>query len=324
MKKLFLAMLLIAGVCLAQTPNRATFIDEFVTVPFSATPVFNAFKGNVFKITLTGNVTSSTLSNARAGQELYFEICQDGTGGRTFVPPTSIVGWVTIPSAANACIMEAFVYDGTSALPDQDVAGLLKGPEAAAPAGVANFDLLYADSTAHRWKMINNNGTAAQVVASGADINTSDQVTVTHLASPLPTAQGGTAQNSTATFPTSGVVVTEAGTETLTNKTLTSPIDTSPTINTGVSQGSGLKHQRFGTTCTTTASVGALCSTTYTWTSAFADANYTVLCTGFSPQAGQPVLAIPIRTASQITVQIESVTAAAVSYAEVDCIAAHD
>lgn len=36
----------------------------------------------------------------------------------------------------------------------------------------------------------------------------------------LPTANGGTNQNSTATFPTSGIVVTEAATETLTNKSL--------------------------------------------------------------------------------------------------------
>lgn len=36
----------------------------------------------------------------------------------------------------------------------------------------------------------------------------------------LPTANGGTGQNSTATFPTSGVVVTETAAETLTNKTL--------------------------------------------------------------------------------------------------------
>lgn len=40
------------------------------------------------------------------------------------------------------------------------------------------------------------------------------------LLSPLETSQGGTGQNSTATFPTSGVVVTEAGTENLKNKTL--------------------------------------------------------------------------------------------------------
>lgn len=48
----------------------------------------------------------------------------------------------------------------------------------------------------------------------------------------LPTANGGTGQNSTATFPTSGVVVTEAATETLTNKTLTAPV-IATIVNTG-------------------------------------------------------------------------------------------
>jgi hypothetical protein len=63
--------------------------------------------------------------------------------------------------------------------------------EGAAPSGVASSDALYADSTAHRWKMNNNNGGAVQVVASGGDINISDQVTVTHLAAALPLSQGG-------------------------------------------------------------------------------------------------------------------------------------
>lgn len=45
----------------------------------------------------------------------------------------------------------------------------------------------------------------------------------------LATASGGTGQNSTATFPTSGVLVTETATQTLTNKTLTSPVINTPT-----------------------------------------------------------------------------------------------
>jgi hypothetical protein len=56
------------------------------------------------------------------------------------------------------------------------------GTETAAPSGIAGSDVLYPDSTAHRWKMSNNNGTAAQVVASGVDVDTNDQVTATHLA----------------------------------------------------------------------------------------------------------------------------------------------
>lgn len=77
--------------------------------------------------------------------------------------------------------------------------GQMKITEGTAPTGAAGYDWLYGDSTAHRLKMINNNGTAAQVVASGADINTSDQVTVTHLAAALPVNQGGTGTQSTLT-----------------------------------------------------------------------------------------------------------------------------
>jgi hypothetical protein len=74
-------------------------------------------------LTLTGNVTSSTLSNAVAGEPLAFEICQDAIGGRTFVPPANVQGWLPISSAANACNLEVFDFDGSNAQPDL-VAGL--------------------------------------------------------------------------------------------------------------------------------------------------------------------------------------------------------
>lgn len=62
-----------------------------------------------------------------------------------------------------------------------------------------NHDLLAPDSTVHRWQMNNNNGGWVNVVASGVDINTSDQVTATHLAAALPINQGGTGTTSTLT-----------------------------------------------------------------------------------------------------------------------------
>lgn len=85
-------------------------------VTFSATPVFNASLGNVQKITLTGNVTSSTLTNAVAGQLITFDVCQDATGGRSFVWPTNMVGTFTIPQGANQCVRQSFAYDGTNAV----------------------------------------------------------------------------------------------------------------------------------------------------------------------------------------------------------------
>lgn len=88
------------------------------TVTFSATPTFDASTASAFKLTLTANVTSSTLSNAIAGQPIQIEICQDATGGRTFVPPANVSGWITIPGTASTCTVQAFWFDGTNAQPD--------------------------------------------------------------------------------------------------------------------------------------------------------------------------------------------------------------
>jgi hypothetical protein len=114
----------------------------------------------------------------------------------------------------------------------------------------------------------------------------------------------------------------------LTNKTLASPVITNPTINSGVSQGSGVKHQRFGASCTTGAAIGAACNSTYTWTSPFADANYSVVCTGDGRAGGalgEPVVINTNSTgASTFLLSIAAFSAAAAQFPAVDCIAFHD
>jgi hypothetical protein len=110
------------------------------TVTFSATPIFDASTASTFKLTLTGNVTSSTLTNAVAGEPLAFEICQDATGGRTFVPPVNVQGWVTIPSGVNTCVLETFIYDGASAMADGDTAGQVLAQDGAAATPSISFE----------------------------------------------------------------------------------------------------------------------------------------------------------------------------------------
>jgi hypothetical protein len=90
-------------------------ISALNSVAFSATPNFDANRGNTQKITLTGNVTSSTLSNATAGETLNFAICQDGSGSNTFVWPSNVRGGMTIGAAASTCSVQSFVFDGTNA-----------------------------------------------------------------------------------------------------------------------------------------------------------------------------------------------------------------
>ena len=75
-------------------------------------------KGNVITMTLTGNVTASSFSNAVAsvGQEVTFIITQDGTGFRTFAWPSAVVpsGIAPVPqiSPGAVSVLQA-VIDGS-------------------------------------------------------------------------------------------------------------------------------------------------------------------------------------------------------------------
>lgn len=88
--------------------------NNTATVTFSATPVFDLSLGDQ-KITLTGNVTSSTFSGGVAGQFVTFYICEDGTGLRTFVWPTAFKGAATLVTTASTCSVYLFKsFDGTT------------------------------------------------------------------------------------------------------------------------------------------------------------------------------------------------------------------
>jgi hypothetical protein len=89
--------------------------NKIVAVAFSATPIFDASQGNIFEITLTGNVTSSTLVNVSPGMDITFIIHQDSTGGRTFVPPANApIG--NISTVLNKTTTQTFVVDAGSVL----------------------------------------------------------------------------------------------------------------------------------------------------------------------------------------------------------------
>lgn len=118
MKKLLTTLLTLLTVpLLSSAQDNITARRPFGqhTVSFSATPTFDASISDSFKMTLTGNVTSSTLIGMESGVTLKFEICQDGTGSRTFAWPSQMVGPIAILSSPNVCTVEFFHYDGTSA-----------------------------------------------------------------------------------------------------------------------------------------------------------------------------------------------------------------
>lgn len=94
--------------------------QAITTVTFSGTPTFTATgQYQVFKMTLTGNVTSSTLSmtGVTAPSIISFELTQDGTGGRTFVWPLNVSGGPTLNLTPSAITTASFLWDGTTAFP---------------------------------------------------------------------------------------------------------------------------------------------------------------------------------------------------------------
>jgi hypothetical protein len=97
--------------------DSGTSPPAVTAVTYTATPTFTATSQNqLFTMTLTGNVTGSTLvmTGITAPAYLTFELTQDATGGRTFVWPSNVIGG-TINQTANATTSLTFVWDGTNA-----------------------------------------------------------------------------------------------------------------------------------------------------------------------------------------------------------------
>ena len=90
-------------------------LGGFSDVVFSSVPVFDAGIANTFKITLKGNVTGSKLTNATAGAELHFIVCQDSSGGHSFAWPANVKGGAELGTKAGTCSTQAFIFDGGTA-----------------------------------------------------------------------------------------------------------------------------------------------------------------------------------------------------------------
>jgi hypothetical protein len=87
-----------------------------ITVPFSATPTFDCSQGNVFLMTLTGNVTSFTLANQMAGMFYTFIFKQDGSGLHSVAWPATFKGVIpiTITALSSTAAIQTVMYDGTN------------------------------------------------------------------------------------------------------------------------------------------------------------------------------------------------------------------
>jgi hypothetical protein len=105
-----------------------------------------------------------------------------------------------------------------------------------------------------------------------------------------------------------------------------------PQILSGITNGGGFEHFSVcGTnctvtvaTCTTAATAGATCSTTFTMPVAMADNAYHPVCTGVVIASGAPIPVVSNKTATQLTVTTIAATAAAAGFGEYDCNVTHN
>lgn len=113
----------VLGVSVLDDGNLAGFITKLtqalsgggaLVTAFSATPTFDFSAVNTREITLTGNVTSSSITGQFPGQVVKFIIHQDATGGRTFVAPASVPMGVVNNVALSTSVQSFLVgTDGT-------------------------------------------------------------------------------------------------------------------------------------------------------------------------------------------------------------------
>jgi hypothetical protein len=147
---------------------------QYTSVSFSSTPTFTASSttNNAWAITLTGNVTSSTLASSAAGQFLAFKVCQDATGSRTFAWPTGFSAAVTVFPTASTCTEQAFFWDGSNAQPlgpaqvsGSSLSALWYGPTGTAPGTPpSGFVAAWFDSTDNALKAKNSAGIVTAAV----------------------------------------------------------------------------------------------------------------------------------------------------------------
>lgn len=94
--------------------DNAEMTFPFNPLAFNATPTFDASLFSAFSMTLTGNVTSSTVTNAKTGRVISILLCQDGVGGRTFAWPATFSSTPTLDARVSKCSNTVWFYNGAN------------------------------------------------------------------------------------------------------------------------------------------------------------------------------------------------------------------
>ena len=192
-------------------PNLSQDADGTVKAAKSLTwaaayaPTYNAggtttcdwSQSNVCQVTMSGGNTTLAFSNTH-GSGLYMIRWVQDTTPRTFTAPGGSSGLIQ-PDPTSGSITEQLIsyagatyYGGAASVPTSGWEGI-DAKESSAATARSGYDLMWADLTAHRWKMINNGG-SADTVAGLADLSGyAPLANPTFTGTPAaPTASGGT------------------------------------------------------------------------------------------------------------------------------------
>lgn len=180
MRRLFLLSFLAFSAFLGSSVLLASGVVQapagYKVVAFSATPTFtcNAAGASSFYVTLTGNVTSSTVTQCSTGQIITWEFCQDGAGTHTVAAPTNVLNFVPVDTTAHHCSTQTFVFDGTNAqalgqqIVTMDDGSALDGAVTlrGSTSGAATWSVAAAAGTAHTLLLPTTVGAPGQALFS--------------------------------------------------------------------------------------------------------------------------------------------------------------
>jgi hypothetical protein len=96
--------------------TSADVASLITTVPYATSVTFDASLAAKFDLTLTGNVSSSSLTDTVPGQLLAFIVNQDAIGSRTFAWPSTLTGTSAIATQANSTSIQMFVVRPNGAI----------------------------------------------------------------------------------------------------------------------------------------------------------------------------------------------------------------
>ncbi|MBM4253140.1 MAG: hypothetical protein FJ146_14300 [Deltaproteobacteria bacterium] len=164
---------------------------------------------------LVGNFPNPTLAATGVTAGTYAKVVTDTKGRITAGLPLAVADVPTLPASIIGSGVFGVDKGGTGATTFTSNGVML---------GNGNGNLI-STAAGNAYQILSV--PAGGGIPSFAALNLAQSAAVTGL---LATTNGGTGVNSTATFPTSGVIVTQTAAETLTNKTLTSPVVNAGTI----------------------------------------------------------------------------------------------